>query len=366
MTTAKAQWIVDKTINTSKESQEDIRHIASKYDPRDLPLPNNLQTDALSIVRSAILRSGENTPIAKGELSFEDKWDAAEIVADRIQTLILNPVRPIPEPFTPSTYQSHGDEFQRELLGRLDTDCRYYLSNGLGQDRHLWAGNVPDQIAQMRCLATALDPPHPRITTELIDSYETRMTAVANANWEFKTTLAQAIRNGEGARMSIPRDCIQHIPTSTKAGEDVQAVRVTLPPGTTHDGVDVSGWWFYTPANNITRNDTVTGTDTTHDTVKFPPHQTVVIHSDNHGEQLWDHADAWTLSRSVTLTQARDNATPSGQQEIKQLEVRQYSPQHAATQHIKEKIRAENGKRAEHKIDTQKTQQTTQTQSKTR
>jgi hypothetical protein len=98
MTTTQAQRLVDEIVTSSSESQEDIRHIASQYDTKDLPLPNNLQTDALSIVQSAILRSADDTLITKGELSFEDTWDAAEIVAHHIETLVLKPKQLTPTP----------------------------------------------------------------------------------------------------------------------------------------------------------------------------------------------------------------------------------------------------------------------------
>ena len=37
-----------------------------------------------------------------------------------------------------------GDNF---ILDRLKQDCEYFLGNGNGYEKHLWAGNIKDQIA---------------------------------------------------------------------------------------------------------------------------------------------------------------------------------------------------------------------------
>lgn len=40
--------------------------------------------------------------------------------------------------------------FNYMLLSRLVMDCKYYLGNGNGNNKILWAGNVRDQIAKMK------------------------------------------------------------------------------------------------------------------------------------------------------------------------------------------------------------------------
>jgi len=40
-------------------------------------------------------------------------------------------------------------EFEYELLGRLKSDCDYYLGYGNRHSKHLWAGNEVDHIAKM-------------------------------------------------------------------------------------------------------------------------------------------------------------------------------------------------------------------------
>ena len=67
-------------------------------------------------------------------------------------------------------------EFQYRLLSRLKMDCEYYLGNGGRQEKHLWAGNVADQLAKMRELFDLLPEKPEWLTAEDIDSYEMRMT----------------------------------------------------------------------------------------------------------------------------------------------------------------------------------------------
>lgn len=43
-----------------------------------------------------------------------------------------------------------------QLLGRLQQDCEYFLGNGNRAAKHLWAGNVSDQIKAMRELYARL------------------------------------------------------------------------------------------------------------------------------------------------------------------------------------------------------------------
>ena len=47
-------------------------------------------------------------------------------------------------------------KFNYQLLARLQMDCEYYLDNR--SPKHLWAGNVADQIAKMKELYNILIP----------------------------------------------------------------------------------------------------------------------------------------------------------------------------------------------------------------
>ena len=70
------------------------------------------------------------------------------------------------------------DEFRYQLLGRLKSDCDYYLGNGNRNDKHLWAGNVKDQIQTMKDLYSSFsdDMKPDWISMEDIDNYEKEMT----------------------------------------------------------------------------------------------------------------------------------------------------------------------------------------------
>ena len=71
-----------------------------------------------------------------------------------------------------------GDEFRYQLLGRLKSDCDYYLGNGNRNDKHLWAGNVKDQIQTMRDLYNSFsDDMKPEwISMEDIEKYDKEMS----------------------------------------------------------------------------------------------------------------------------------------------------------------------------------------------
>lgn len=48
--------------------------------------------------------------------------------------------------------------FRYQLLGRLQTDCDYYLGNGNQCAKHLWAGDEIKQIENMKSLWNSFAP----------------------------------------------------------------------------------------------------------------------------------------------------------------------------------------------------------------
>jgi hypothetical protein len=70
--------------------------------------------------------------------------------------------------------------FDYMLLGRLQQDCDYFLNFGSRSEKHLWAGNVPDQIAKMREIYNTLPVKPEWITLDKIAEYETAMLTGAN------------------------------------------------------------------------------------------------------------------------------------------------------------------------------------------
>ena len=61
------------------------------------------------------------------------------------------------------------------LLSRLKADCEYFLGAGGRAEKHLWAGNVREQIAKMRELYAALPEKPEWLTQKDIDHYAQRM-----------------------------------------------------------------------------------------------------------------------------------------------------------------------------------------------
>lgn len=77
------------------------------------------------------------------------------------------------EPAAEAMPSGHGDEYR--LLGRLKADCDYFLGAGGRAEKHLWAGNVREQIAKMWELYAALPEKPEWLTSEDIDRYAQRM-----------------------------------------------------------------------------------------------------------------------------------------------------------------------------------------------
>ena len=67
---------------------------------------------------------------------------------------------------------------QYRLLDRLRTDCEYFLGEGQRAEKHLWAGSVDAQIVKMRELYAQLPEKPEWLSTEKIDEYARRMSAL--------------------------------------------------------------------------------------------------------------------------------------------------------------------------------------------
>lgn len=79
-----------------------------------------------------------------------------------------------------SKYDTGGTVDQRGdymLLGRLQSDCDYFLGFGNGNEGRLWAGNVKDQIAEMKSIYNRLQVKPEWITMKDINKYERQMKA---------------------------------------------------------------------------------------------------------------------------------------------------------------------------------------------
>lgn len=84
--------------------------------------------------------------------------------------------------------ESDDAKFRYMLLGRLESDCKYFLGNGQRNEKQLWAGNVEKQIAKMRELYNSFaDEEKPEwLTAEQIDEYERQMLSNEDNGDEYR------------------------------------------------------------------------------------------------------------------------------------------------------------------------------------
>ena len=85
------------------------------------------------------------------------------------------PVFAVPPRVQEPPQREEAAEGSYQLLSRLKADCDYFLGAGGRAEKHLWAGNVREQIAKMRELYNALPDKPEWLTMEDIDRYAQRM-----------------------------------------------------------------------------------------------------------------------------------------------------------------------------------------------
>lgn len=66
-------------------------------------------------------------------------------------------------------------KFEYMMLGRLKMDCEYFLGNGNRSEKCLWAGDVHDQIVEMKRLYDVLSIKPIWLTLSDIERYEKLM-----------------------------------------------------------------------------------------------------------------------------------------------------------------------------------------------
>ena len=121
------------------------------------------------------------------------------------------------EPAAEAMPSGHGDEYR--LLGRLKADCDYFLGTGGRAEKHLWVGNVREQIAKMRELYAALPEKPEWLTPEDIDRYAQRMEP------SFEVVVYHRFENGFDERLDYQtlaeaEQAAQQYVAGTMEGED--------------------------------------------------------------------------------------------------------------------------------------------------
>ena len=67
------------------------------------------------------------------------------------------------------------DTFDYRMLSRLQSDCKYFLTMGYGYEKHLWTGNVEEQIKKMKEIYEKLPEKPVWCTMDDILAYEKEM-----------------------------------------------------------------------------------------------------------------------------------------------------------------------------------------------
>ena len=81
--------------------------------------------------------------------------------------------------------QGHDSKFYYQFLGRLRSDCEYYLGNGGRYHGHLWAGDEYAHIRLMKAVYELLPVEPEWLTREQLKDYERRVLP-SNSDGEVK------------------------------------------------------------------------------------------------------------------------------------------------------------------------------------
>lgn len=107
-------------------------------------------------------------PSVGGFFSVPPKAQESEPEAETVKqtaTEPADPVQPVGQDFS----------FQYQLLGRLKSDCDYFLGAGQRNEKHLWAGSIEAQLSKMRELYDAVPEKPEWLTEQDMERYEKQM-----------------------------------------------------------------------------------------------------------------------------------------------------------------------------------------------
>ena len=110
-----------------------------------------------------------------GVLDFLAKYPQYQNVLPALREAAVRSQPALEEPVEETVPYNYEHEYL--LLSRLKADYDYFLGAGGRVEKHLWAGNVREQIAKMRELYISLPEKPEWLTMEDIDRYESQMTA---------------------------------------------------------------------------------------------------------------------------------------------------------------------------------------------
>lgn len=73
--------------------------------------------------------------------------------------------------------ENNDSRFLYQMLSRLESDCKYFLGNGGGAEKNLWALSVDNQISAMKEIYNKLIEKPEWLSLEQINNYEKEMKA---------------------------------------------------------------------------------------------------------------------------------------------------------------------------------------------
>lgn len=171
-------------------------------DPVAIVCNENGKVDGLPLNRAIYDESGQMVEAIAGNffvagLGEEDFTDLSDEYMKKYSEMFKYPeefvflngeLTAIPMPVQEQATETVGEyalgrDFTTEyqLLDRLRSDCEYFLGNGRGAEKYLWAGNIDAQIAKMRELYDILPQKPEWLTAEDITRYEDAMQDLVSA-----------------------------------------------------------------------------------------------------------------------------------------------------------------------------------------
>jgi len=154
---------------------------------------DNTEYNGVTIHSKVDTSGGQETKVYKAP-SINDTWYWD---LDKLKSLI-DSSKPINENVGDnylSEYTQKDDKFKYQLLGRMQSDCEYYLGNGGKSSKHLFMDDEAKQIELMKALWDSFTEKPEWISMEEIDDYANQMGVdpTKSVNEDFGDNVANQI-----------------------------------------------------------------------------------------------------------------------------------------------------------------------------
>ena len=147
---------------------------------------NEYNEDAELIEISRLIKEGYTS-------GFDPTWELnIELDSFYEQYAPKNKSKKLKEGIKDST---NSQKYYYMLLDRLRSDCEYFLHNGNGYEKHLWAGNIDDQISKMKEIYNILKVKPEWLTMNDINLYYKKMKNYSLKNKNDNNELKEGIKD---------------------------------------------------------------------------------------------------------------------------------------------------------------------------